>query len=473
MNHLQPSNLIEIPEYNDWNKVKKITVSNNIHIDSLEGIVNHTGYKSSSKLYKLLKIATTNEIELIRNLIKTSTFDNDPDSVDGMSTYELYVESPNIDKHSINNMKFDNLDSRKKLRKQLRKIMNPIIKNRITPYVRKLYSKSNNPDRLCTPYSSFIRRYNKNERLHHATHRDGHAFATVVISLSDYGKEYRGGLYVASEERYKKIVPLNRGDAVVHQFDLLHGVKVHNSGERWSWIIWYRDSINCKDYSNEWFRDQAYQGNPLYQGLYANVVSGDERILWHQKAAEQGYSNSMVKLARAYLHLLPSNLEFNSKKAEELYKNAIQRTQDPHAQYGLAQMLLSGLIKLENKSTVEVLREVILLLEESAKGGHVFAMFNLGIAHLYGYSGVQNIKLAKEWFEITNLPEGLIAASMYYDSIGEMKKVKYFKDRAYKMGYDSIWRKKVRNNVGLGGAGGVDINLPWPELPKGIKPPLW
>ena len=40
-----------------------------------------------------------------------------------------------------------------------------------------------------------IRRYRDGERRTHVTHRDGHAYATIVISLSDYEKEYRGGIY--------------------------------------------------------------------------------------------------------------------------------------------------------------------------------------------------------------------------------------------------------------------------------------
>ena len=51
------------------------------------------------------------------------------------------------------------------------------------------------------------------------------ALTTVVMSLSDYDTEYRGGLYVATNHgRYA--LKLNRGDAVMHQSDLLHGVQV-------------------------------------------------------------------------------------------------------------------------------------------------------------------------------------------------------------------------------------------------------
>ena len=59
-----------------------------------------------------------------------------------------------------------------------------------------------------------------------STHHDGHAIATVVVSLSDFEVEYRGGLYVATGYGQKEFLPLQRGDAAIHRSFLLHGVKV-------------------------------------------------------------------------------------------------------------------------------------------------------------------------------------------------------------------------------------------------------
>ena len=42
----------------------------------------------------------------------------------------------------------------------------------------------------------------------------------------------------ASSSAEKRSLALQRGDAVVHRGDLLHGVDVKR-GERWSWILWY------------------------------------------------------------------------------------------------------------------------------------------------------------------------------------------------------------------------------------------
>ena len=115
-------------------------------------------------------------------------------------------------------------------------------------------------------------------------------------------------------------------------------------------------------------------------------------------------------------------------------------------------------------------KEVIRLLEESAKGGNVYAMFNLGIAHSYGYTGCQNKELAHDWFETCGLPEGFCAAAELTNDLDKRRKLKL---RATNMGYDTQWRKMARYSTGLGGAGGVDLNLPWPQFPNGTKVQKW
>ena len=129
---------------------------------------------------------------------------------------------------------------------------------------------------------------------------------TVVVSFSTYGEDFKGGLYVAVNGAQRQVIPLSRcarvvcvfvclrvracmcecahneeycafvhllacvivfhvnvnvgapnvtavcrGDAIFHSYDLLHGVQVqgvteHQTGERWSWISWYKDSTTCE-----------------------------------------------------------------------------------------------------------------------------------------------------------------------------------------------------------------------------------
>lgn len=476
MNFLRPKNLENIPLFSKWNSEKKIKLHNENEIFVAEGKVENYGTERFCEFSKVLSLISSQDVSTIRNLLYSIDFDTDPDSVDGMSSFEFYIKSPELESnhYQSNPMKLDSdpvfKEKRNIVRKKINTILNPIINDKITPYVRSLYSSNSPPERQCTPCFVFIRRYRNNERTSHATHRDGHAFSTVVISLSDYGSEYMGGIYVATAERYKYTIALNRGDALIHKHDLLHGVKVNkDGGERFSLILWYKDSIECKDYSNEWFRDKAYEGDPIYQSLYANIAPQNEILIWHKKAADNGLSNSMVKLARAYLKLLPSKLKFNAEEAERLYKLAIEKTQDPHAQYELTQLILNGLIEKELQLHQRIKR-VIYLLEESAKGGNVYAMFNLGIFHMYGYSGNYDYLLAVEWFIESSLPEGYEAASHIFKLKGDNPNYEKYKTLANKMGYNTIWRVETRNITGLGGAGGVDLNLPWPTLPNGIKP---
>ena len=48
---------------------------------------------------------------------------------------------------------------------------------------------------------------------------------------------------------------------------------------------------------------------------------------WNQRAADGGVGNSAIKLARAYLKQLPSNLAYDASKAAALYRRGIETSQ--------------------------------------------------------------------------------------------------------------------------------------------------
>lgn len=73
------------------------------------------------------------------------------------------------------------------------------------------------------------------------------------------------------------MLALRRGDAVVHQSDLLHGVDLGEqeaawgaAWERWSWILWYKDSAACEERGHLWNAAAAEQGRPLAAFLHAH-----------------------------------------------------------------------------------------------------------------------------------------------------------------------------------------------------------
>ena len=73
---------------------------------------------------------------------------------------------------------------------------------------------------------------------------------------------------------------------MVHQSSLLHGVRVYDledapeATERFSWILWYRDSAKCEDYSHEWFARCASEGDAMCQEAHSNKIAGGGFPAW-------------------------------------------------------------------------------------------------------------------------------------------------------------------------------------------------
>ena len=470
-----------------------------------------------AKFSVLKSIVNKSEIQGMLKLLRRleSQFDTDPDSVDGMPTFEIYTEKPDAE-WEANDMATSHMRvignpkrgmGRDPLRKILQRRARAILEERITPYVRQAFPQAcgRGIGRACTPCYSLIRRYREGERQSHGVHHDGHAIVTVVVSLSEYGVDYRGGLYVTTSRGKKKFLALRKGDAVVHQSDLYHGVQVlpvlstqgeekneatsrynwgddgghdsdsdsdndymaseeklgtessrleravrrrrrrrrrkrkseeqkpqlnsegspnsdnlapqkstsrqHTAGaaflkarrlagldktssissmrkgqrkpkksgdeqqrkkkkkkndtsrlkqrkkiqktERWSWILWYRDSDTCEDHGYQWFEECAHAGVAVCQKLYATKLgtrpqggSVDEVLLWNQKAADGGDATASVKVARAYLGLLPSPLTKDKRMAVKMFRNAIEYAKEPDAYYGLAEILIASIDKM-------------------------------------------------------------------------------------------------------------------------------
>ena len=111
-------------------------------------------------------------------------------------------------------------------------------------------------------------------------------------------------------------------------------------------------------------------------------------------------------------------------------------------------------------------RKALELFERAAKwgsspfAGAPFAMYNLGVAWLYGYAGIRRSpKVAVKWFEKCGLPEGLMAMSLYYNSKGRKKKAKLYQIKAEKAGFG----KRPSRDQPL-----FALHSKWPE-----GPPQW
>lgn len=180
-------------------------------------------------------------------------FDLGPDSVDDLPTFELCV-----------------CDRGKVLHQDLWDCLQRAVHERLEPWARTSYAC---PEALvCT---AMLRRYLGDERRMHPPHFDGHAFATCVVGLNP--SDFQGGLYMQPTPRApKQFVALGPGDAVMHQYDLRHGVDVID-GERYSLIFWLKDTMqSCLHGLTPWY-DAAIargDGDAAYNRANFLVASG-------------------------------------------------------------------------------------------------------------------------------------------------------------------------------------------------------
>jgi hypothetical protein len=95
----------------------------------------------------------------------------------------------------------------------------------------------------------------------------------------------------------------------------------------WTCVLWYWDSEDYQqNYSQEWYVGCAKDGDPICQMLQSSTVgnripgkgttteeAGKEFVQWNLNATEGGNGMAAVKIARAYLHLLPSSLPYGKE----------------------------------------------------------------------------------------------------------------------------------------------------------------
>ena len=200
------------------------------------------------------------------------------------------------------------------LRERLRSITEPILRHRIEPFVWSLYPKAS---AVC---HSMVRRYLLTERRSHDTHWDIPSYVSVVVSLDSSGVDFEGGFFVTTGNGEKSFIPLQRGDAVVHQSDLLHGVHVRE-GERWSWAMWFQDSSDCSSRAETWWQEEASKGDPVAQTLRAmRAARKEDSFTWLSQAAESHFPRAQLYLGKAFED--GKLIQKDEKQAKRWYEEA-------------------------------------------------------------------------------------------------------------------------------------------------------
>lgn len=323
-----------------------------------------------------------------------------------------------------------------------------------------------------------------------------------MVSLNTFGKDFNGGLYVSTgnSNNESKFVALQSGDAIFHQSDLLHGVRV-TGGERWSWILWFYDGgKECQTNPADWFREEAEEGDALAQFLLSKRVhmqtypNGDrtqheqkvsEMRRWLGKSAEGGFAlaqNDLAELLKVDAKEAQAEEEemermrrqFSIKgmdkaqkpvlKSTLLRKQALELYQLASAYEGDA-MYNIGLLHLEEATdpskrgpgaTSETqFKRAIDAFEKAAKMGSRFAMFNLGHANSNGAADAgreKNLSAALQWFLCAETAKGMryAADTLSNPELGKMFNITAAQGlylRSARMG-DPIARSQVIRDYG-------------------------
>lgn len=271
------------------------------------------------------------------------------------------------------------------------KIVLPVIKQRIEPYVRKQY---NCPD--CIVCSSLVRRYLPGERRKHPRHFDAEAFVSAIMPLNV--GNYEGGLYVQTGAHVdsRAFVDFEFGDVLFHQYDLEHGVHVED-GDRYSLIFWVKSNAKaCHDDNSPWYREPAEAGNVDAQYAMSHALLAKyqyaESHKWMKKAGMQGHLDAMAVMG-AWMISGENQVEVNVRLGANWTALAAKQG-FAMAQFNLAHMYREGIGFKKDKA------EAAKWLWKAAEQGHTEAMVNLAHMHLTGDGVPMDSATSIAWFEM-------------------------------------------------------------------------
>eukprot|EP00928_Gymnodinium_smaydae_P031529 TRINITY_DN23114_c0_g1_i1.p1 TRINITY_DN23114_c0_g1~~TRINITY_DN23114_c0_g1_i1.p1 ORF type:complete len:460 (+),score=58.90 TRINITY_DN23114_c0_g1_i1:67-1380(+) len=363
------------------------------------------------------------ELAAYDKLIASSKFSLQTDSVDELPTHELRL-----------------LQAGKRPLKAASALLGKSgIGGRVQTYVRKHMRC-----KKCVVCESLIRRYHPDERTTHATHFDSNAFVTFVVALTS---EVDGGLYVQANNSIasRSFLNLSRGDAVMHQFDLRHGVLVRG-GIRYSAIFWLADtSESCEERSTPWYMNAAKQGDPNAQlNVAYKYLSGTEEehetaVKWLRKAAEQGQEDAQRKLGLLHREGR-AGLTKDLDLAEEWLRKAAER--------GLFRAQTDLAILMLERNPDNGAQAAKWLRESAAQGDHR-ALVNLGMMLRDGKNGLaQKVDEAAELFRQAATVGDPLAKKILGDMIyfGEISGSKLEAARWYRKAA-SQGNKKAKGNL--------------------------
>ena len=256
----------------------------------------------------------------------------------------------------------------------LASLLRPILKTKIVPWAREM---CNMP--TLTVADALIRSYDPaEEKQDLTTHYDNTAFVTIVVALND-PSQFSGGLFVQTGANVdtRLGVPFSSpGGAVMHRFDVMHGVNVRSGNKRYSLVIWFAENKE-------------------------SVVT--KTVPWVKREAEQRMSVHAAFLYAVNSQYGTYGVDTNVPRAKEYYTWASDRG------HALSTYCLSNILFKESTCSNDISKEEQIalrdqsfaLLELSAERGLADAQHELGITYKQGYKGIpSDFEIARYWFRL-------------------------------------------------------------------------
>ncbi len=315
-------------------------------------------------------------------------------------------------------------------------ILEPIIQHQILPTARSICQEPN-----LVIADSLVRWYIAEEKEDGgggtqstealSPHYDVTSFATMIIPLNP--EECEGGLYVqygagietrctvdfkqreqgttttsregiANVEGQGRGHGMKRGDAILHRYDVMHGVQLQG-GTRYSLVLWMaQDEKSMRNLTVPWVTKDAQEKKSVHAAFL------------HGLNAKEGIYGVQKDLGEAKFYW-----EWAAKRGHAL------------SQYNLAMLLLkvgfkevvneNGLSKAEQKQVWE--QSVLSLLEQSANRGLDMAQHALGIAYRQGYYGLERDTTLARQLYLAAAKQGYVRSieALAYESTWNSKHV--------------------------------------------------
>lgn len=257
-----------------------------------------------------------------------------------------------------------------------------LVQDRLLPY---MCAELNCNDLVASQV--IIRRYAPEQRRSHAVHFDFHALGTAIIDLTPRpGSGLVVGLDASALSHF--FAPFDSpGDAVVHGWDLAHGVELEAGHERVSLVIWVkpRADVESETATPSWYHSAAEQGDPdaSFRLSFDAEAAGNLALArdYLNHAASQGHVQAMVSLSALLTKLgWIERRPQRSTEAREWLERAAQ------ANFADAQVNLADALRREDDPGAT--QRSLQLYEKAAEQRDTRAMLRLSDAFADGL-GVQ------------------------------------------------------------------------------------